>query len=68
MTVAQINPPAPRTDALAGHADCLPVVRELPVGGRRPRRRPHLVIASRRPGVSAPTSGRARSTGVSRRQ
>ena len=31
MTAAQITPPAPRTDALAGHAYCLPVVRELPV-------------------------------------
>ena len=31
MTVAQITPPAPRTDALAAHAYCLPVVRELPV-------------------------------------
>ena len=30
MTVAQITPPAPRTDAVAGHAYCLPVVRELP--------------------------------------
>jgi hypothetical protein len=30
MTVAQITSPAPRTDALAGHAYCLPVVRELP--------------------------------------
>ena len=30
MTVAQITPPAPRTDALAGHAYGLPVVRELP--------------------------------------
>jgi hypothetical protein len=30
MTVAQITPPAPRADALAGHAYCLPVVRELP--------------------------------------
>ena len=30
MTVAQITPPAPRTDALADHAYCLPVVRELP--------------------------------------
>jgi len=29
MTVAQITPPA-RTDALAGQAYCLPVVRELP--------------------------------------
>ena len=29
MTTAQITPPAPRTDA-AGHAYCLPVVRELP--------------------------------------
>jgi hypothetical protein len=29
MTVAQITPPAPRTDALAGHAYCMPVVREL---------------------------------------
>ena len=27
MTVAQITPPAPRTDALAGHAYGLPVVR-----------------------------------------
>jgi len=31
MTVAQITSPAPRTDALAAHAYCLPVVRELPV-------------------------------------
>jgi hypothetical protein len=30
MTVAQITPPTPRTDALARHAYCLPVVRELP--------------------------------------
>jgi hypothetical protein len=29
MTVAQITPPAPRADALAAHAYCLPVVREL---------------------------------------
>jgi hypothetical protein len=29
MTVAQITPPAPRTDALAAHAYGLPVVREL---------------------------------------
>jgi hypothetical protein len=29
MTVAQITPPAPRTEALAGHAYGLPVVREL---------------------------------------
>ena len=29
MTVAQITPPTPRTDALADHAYCLPVVREL---------------------------------------
>jgi hypothetical protein len=29
MTVAQITPPAPRTEALAGHAYSLPVVREL---------------------------------------
>ena len=29
MTAAQITAPAPRTDA-AGHAYCLPVVRELP--------------------------------------
>ena len=28
MTVAQITPPTPRSDA-AGHAYCLPVVREL---------------------------------------
>jgi hypothetical protein len=31
MTVALISPPAPRTDAVAGHAYCLPVVRELPL-------------------------------------
>ena len=31
MTVGQITPPAQRTDALAAHAYCLPVVRELPV-------------------------------------
>jgi hypothetical protein len=31
MTVAQITPPVPRTEALADHAYCLPVVRELPV-------------------------------------
>jgi hypothetical protein len=31
MTVAQITPPAPRTDALAHHAYCVPVVRELQV-------------------------------------
>jgi hypothetical protein len=30
MTVAQITPPAPRTDALAAHAYGLPVIRELP--------------------------------------
>ena len=30
MTLAQITPPAQRTDALAGHAYFLPVVRELP--------------------------------------
>jgi len=30
MTVAQITPPPPRTNALAGHAFCLSVVRELP--------------------------------------
>jgi hypothetical protein len=30
MTAAQITPPAPRTDALAARAYCLPVVRELP--------------------------------------
>ena len=36
MTVAQITPPAPRTDALAGHAYCLPVVRELPVPAADP--------------------------------
>jgi hypothetical protein len=40
MTVAEITPPAPRTDALARHAYCLPVVRELsapvadPIGDR----------------------------------
>ncbi len=35
MTAAQISPPAPRTDAVAvfvaGHAYCIPVVRELPL-------------------------------------
>ena len=31
MTVAQITPPAQRSEALAGHAYCLPVVRELSV-------------------------------------
>jgi hypothetical protein len=33
MTAAQISPPAPRTDAVgvAGHAYCLPVVREHPL-------------------------------------
>ena len=30
MTVALFSPPAQRTDAVAGHAYCLPVVRELP--------------------------------------
>ena len=30
MTIAQITPPAPRTDALAAHGYGLPVVRELP--------------------------------------
>ena len=34
MTVAQITPPAPRTDAVAAHAYCLPVVRELPARSR----------------------------------
>ena len=29
MTVAEITPPAPRADAVAAHAYCLPVVREL---------------------------------------
>jgi hypothetical protein len=31
MTAVQITPPAPRTEALAAHAYCLPIVRELPV-------------------------------------
>ncbi len=31
MTVALIPRPAPRTDAVAAHAYCLPVVRELPL-------------------------------------
>jgi hypothetical protein len=30
MTGAQLSPPAPRTDALAVDASCLPVVREAP--------------------------------------
>lgn len=30
MTVAHITPPAPRTEAAASHAYCLPVVRVLP--------------------------------------
>lgn len=40
MTAAQTSPPAPRAEAVTGHAYCLPVVRELPlpvadpVGGR----------------------------------
>jgi hypothetical protein len=36
MTVSQITTPAPRSDALASHAYCLPVVRELvtPVADR----------------------------------
>ena len=42
MTVALIAPPAPRTDALAVHAYCLPVVRELSGPGRRSHRRPQL--------------------------
>ena len=29
MTAAQISPPAPRGEVVAGHAYCLPVVREL---------------------------------------
>jgi hypothetical protein len=36
MTVAQITPPAPRAEAVAGHAYCLPVVRELPGPGGDP--------------------------------
>jgi hypothetical protein len=31
MTTAQISPPVPRTDTVAGHAYRLPVVRELPL-------------------------------------
>jgi hypothetical protein len=31
MTAAQISPPAPRSEAVAGHTYCLPVVRELPL-------------------------------------
>ena len=57
MTVAQITPPTPRTDALADHAYCLPVVRELTLPRRRPRWHPHLVTTSQRPGVSTPTYG-----------
>jgi hypothetical protein len=38
MTVAQVTPPAPRPDALAEHAYCLPVVRELPVPPADPAR------------------------------
>jgi hypothetical protein len=30
MTVAEITAAAPRSDALASHVYCLPVVRELP--------------------------------------
>jgi hypothetical protein len=30
MTVPVITPSAPRTEAVAGHACCLPVVRKLP--------------------------------------
>jgi hypothetical protein len=36
MTVAQITRPAQRTDALADHAYCVPVVRELPVAAADP--------------------------------
>jgi hypothetical protein len=36
MTVAQTTPPSPRTEAVAGHAYCLPVVRELPLPGADP--------------------------------
>jgi hypothetical protein len=31
MTAPRITPPAPRTEAAAGHAYCLRVVRELPL-------------------------------------
>jgi hypothetical protein len=31
MTAAQISPPAPQSEAVVGHAYCLPVVRELPL-------------------------------------
>jgi hypothetical protein len=30
MTAAEISPSSPRTEAVAGHAYCIPVVRELP--------------------------------------
>jgi hypothetical protein len=40
MTVAQITPPASRIEAVAGHAYCLPVVRELPGRGGAPPRGP----------------------------
>ncbi len=31
MTAAQISPPASLREAVAGHAYCIPVVRELPL-------------------------------------
>jgi hypothetical protein len=36
MTAAQISPAAPRAEAVAGHAYCLPVVRELPLPATNP--------------------------------
>jgi hypothetical protein len=36
VTVAQITPPAQRTDALAARAYCVPVVGELPVAAADP--------------------------------
>jgi hypothetical protein len=36
MTAAQISSAAPRAEAVAGHAYCLPVVRELPLPAADP--------------------------------
>jgi hypothetical protein len=38
MTVTQISPPAPRSEAVAAHVYCIPVVRELPLPVANPAR------------------------------
>ena len=45
MTAAQNSPPAPLKKPSRGHAYCIPVVRELPLRGRRSRQRSQLVTA-----------------------